>query len=51
VGLGQDALSCLNSRLEKFASAIKREPVDGVNLYPGGANRRSYRIPIERVSR
>jgi len=30
VGLGQDARSCLNSRLEKFASAIKREPVDGL---------------------
>jgi len=30
VGFGQDALSCLGCRLEKFASAIKPEPVDGV---------------------
>jgi hypothetical protein len=30
LGLGQDARSCLGSRLEKFASAIKREPVDGL---------------------
>ena len=28
MGLGQDARSCLGSRLEKFAFAIKREPVD-----------------------